>query len=144
QAKPLYQHLEDTIKYRTRDDRNRAKRFKHDRIDAPRKLVGRQEMRGLVEASLRQDQSNDSADSAIFASQVIEKLRALAAGDDDVLRYIDAIVAGAEHRSEIMEHAQLSIKEFRNARLRLDTLVDRLDLDRNTAASIPDSRGKRA
>src|SRR5689334_24220525 len=34
-AKPLYQHCEDTIRYRTRHDRKRATRFKHRRIDAP-------------------------------------------------------------------------------------------------------------
>lgn len=143
-AKPLYQHLEDTIKYRTRHDRERAKRVKHDRIDAPRTVDDKQMTRGLVEASLRQDQSNDSADAAIFASEVIEQLRTLAADDHDLLGYLDAIVAGAEERTEIMEYAQLSIKAFRNTRLRLERLVDQLDMDREPVAPVPNARGRRA
>jgi len=140
-AKPLYQHLEDTIKYRTRHDRHRAKRFRHQRIDAPVSPVEGQSIRGLVEASLRQDQCNESAESTIFASEVVEQLRALAAGDDDILRYLDAILAGAQSRTEIIEHTQLSIKAFRNTRLRLDRLVDQLDLDFQAVAPVSYARG---
>src|SRR5262245_15241360 len=142
-TKPLHKHLEDTIKYRTRDERERAKRIKHERIDAPRSLTEKAQTRGLVEASLRQDQSNASSESAIFATEVIEQLRALAADDHDVLRYLDRIVAGAVDRTEIMEHTQLSTKAYRNARLRLARLVDRLDLDRQPGAPA-NARGVRA
>lgn len=142
--KQLARHLEDTIKYRTRHDRERAKRIKHDRIDSPRSVSDNRNTRGLVEASLRQDQTNDSAEGAIFVTEVIEQLRALAGDDHDVLAYLDAIVAGAEDRTDIMEHTQLSIKAVRNARLRLDRLVDQLDLNRPPVPPMDHPQGVRA
>lgn len=91
--KSLYQHVEDMIRRRTYHDRKRALRFKHDRIDAPKSTTEQVMTRAMVQASLMQDQPDETAESAIHAQQVIAQLRALAADDKRVLQYLDAIVA---------------------------------------------------
>lgn len=141
-AKTLYQHAEDTIRYRTRHDRHRAKRFRHERLDAPTSAAERRATGGLVEAALKQDHNDASAQTAIFANEVLTRVRELASGDDDVLLYLDAIVAGAQSRSEIMEATKMSAKTFRNTRDRLGRLVEQLDQQVVTAARQP--RGARA
>ncbi len=140
-AKSLYQHLEDTIKYRTRHHRKHAEHYKHDRIDAPSSTADRRATHGLVEASMLHDRSGVTAEDAIFAGEVLEQLRALAANDPPVLRYLDAIVAGAQTRAEIMETTGMAMKTFRNTRDRLGRLVDQLD--QPTGAS-RNQRGVRA
>lgn len=141
-AKALYDHAKDTIRYRTRDDRKHAKRYQVKRIDAPRTGSELRATRGLVEASLQQDRAAESADTAILAGEVLEQLRQLAASDPPVLRYLDALVAGATTRPEIMEAAGLSIRAFRNTRDRLGRLVAQLDQGVATAPNHP--RGVRA
>lgn len=141
-AKPLYEHARDTIRYRTRDDRKHAKRYQVKRMDAPRTSGELRATRGLVEASLQQDRAAESADTAILASEVLEQLRQLAASDPPVLRYLDALVAGAQTRTEIIEATGLSPKAFRNTRDRLGRLV--VQLDQHTATAARYARGARA
>ncbi len=126
-AKTLYQHAEDTIRYRTRHARERAKQYKHDRIDAPTSPADQRATRGLLEASLMHDQHGETAEGAIFANEVLEQLRVLATGDAKVLHYLAALVAGAQTRTEIMEFTNMSLKTFRNTRDRLGRLVEQLD-----------------
>ena len=125
--KALQQHTEDVIRSRTRHDRNRAKKYKHDRIDTQPSRDDARALRGLVEASLSHDQNGMTAESAIHAAQVVEQLRAAAGDDEDVHRYLDAIVSGAATRAEIMELAGMSARTFRNTRDRIDRLADTLD-----------------
>lgn len=141
-AKPLYQHAEDTIRYRTRHDRKRAVRYPHRRIDSPLSAAEQQATYGLVEASLRRDHGGDTAETAIFATEVVAQLRELAAGDVDVLRYLDAIAGGEHSRTEIMETTKMAAKTFRNARDRLGRLVEQLD--HHVVAKARQSRGVRA
>src|SRR5438105_3804584 len=141
-AKTLYQHAEDTIRYRTRHDRHRAKRFKHNRIDAPTSAAEQRATRGSIEASMMLDHNGETAESAIFATEVLTKVRELAASDPSILRYLDAIVAGAQTRAEIMETTKMSLKTFRNTRDRLGRLVEQLDQQVVASARLP--RGARA
>lgn len=141
-AKTLYQHCEDTIRYRTRDDRKHARRYQVKRIDAPRSSGELKATRGLVEASMRRDHAAESAETTLFASEVLAHVRRLAASDPPVLRYVDAIMAGAQTRTEIMEAAGLSTKAFRNTRDRLGRLV--AQLDQRVATAVRYSRGARA
>ncbi len=140
-AKSLYQHLEDTIKYRTRHHRKHAEHYKHDRIDAADSSADRRATRGVLEASMLHDRSGATADDAIFAGEVLDHLRALAANDPPVLRYLGAMVAGSTTRAEIMEATGMGMKTFRNARDRLGRMVDQLDQE--TGAS-RNQRGVRA
>ena len=141
-VKPLYQHVEDTIRYRTRHDRKRAVRYQHKRIDAPTSAAERHVTYGMVEASLRRDHGGETAETAIFAQEVLAQIRALAAGDRDVLRYLDAIADGAHSRIEIMEATSMSSKAFRNARDRLGRLTEQLD--QQVVATARPHRGVRA
>lgn len=125
--KTLYQHVQDTIKSRTRHERDRAKKFRAYPIDAAHEDHEKRATRALVEASLQQDAEDVSPESAVFASQMIARLRELAAGDKPVLAYLDAIVAGASTAAAIMEHTKMSKRTFRNARDRLSRLVEQLD-----------------
>lgn len=125
--KSLYQHVRDTIEWRTRNDYQRAKRYRRERMDAPVNDAEKRATRGLVEASLAQDAEDVSAESAIFASEIIAQLRGRAAGDKRVVAYLDAIVAGARTAADIMEHAKMSKRTFRNARDRLARLVEQID-----------------
>lgn len=128
-TKSLYQHVEDMVRRRTYHDRKRALRFKHDRIDAPKSVTEQSNTRTLVQASLAQDQADETPDAAIHAQQMVSRLRGLAASDKPVLQYLDAIVAGARHAEEIMEHASMTKRTFRNARDRLARLLERLEGD---------------
>jgi hypothetical protein len=140
-AKTLYQHGEDTIRYRTRHDRKRAKRFKHQRMDAPTSVSEKADTRGLVEASMRQDLSGETAETVIFATEVLGQVRELAAGDRLVLQYLDAIVCGAQTRAEIIEATKMSVKTFRNTRDRLGRLIEKLD---HHVVAVTHARGARA
>ena len=123
----LEQHVFDTIRYRTRDVRKRAKRYTHQRIDVfDMREEGTQAM-GEVESSLRGDQEMPSPDELLFAQQVIDRLRELAAHDPLVLRLIDAIAEGATEPADIMAVGKLGTKQYRNARERLDRLVKAMD-----------------
>ncbi|HTR55009.1 MAG TPA: hypothetical protein VMJ10_30195 [Kofleriaceae bacterium] len=121
--KSLYQHAEDVITFRTRHDRVRARKYKHDRLDVPRSS----EQKRLLEVSLQHDQRAETTESIMFASQVIGQLRAIAGDDEHVHRYLDAIVDGATSRAEIIEFTGMSAKTFRNTRDRLHRLVEKLD-----------------
>jgi len=127
----LEQHVFDTIRYRTRDVRRRAKRFKHQRIDVFDQREEGSTAMGDIESSLRADQETPSADELIFADQVIARLRELAAKDENVLRLVDAIAEGATEPADIMAVAKVSAKQYRNARERLDRLVKNLDNEFN-------------
>jgi hypothetical protein len=138
-AKTLYQHAEDTIRYRTRHDRHRAKRFRHSRIDAPSCAAEQQATRGFVEASLRLDHNGETAEGAIFATEVLTKVRELAAGDPSILRYLDAIVAGAQTRTEIIEVTKMSLRRF-GTHATPRPLVEQLDHKVVASAQPPGAR----
>ncbi|HEY1810998.1 MAG TPA: hypothetical protein VGG74_01490 [Kofleriaceae bacterium] len=122
--KSLEQHVLDTLKYRTRDVRKRARRFKHERIDV---FAEDSATMADVESSLRCGQEMPSTDELLFAEQVIARLRELAAHDEHVSRLIDAIAEGATEPADIAAVGKLTAKQYRNARERLDRLVKNLD-----------------
>lgn len=86
------------------------------------------------------DRSTETPDDAIFAREVVDRIRVLAASDPPVLRYLDAIVAGAQTRAEIVEVTGMSMKVFRNARDRLGRIVGQVDLQ----SGVVRQRGVRA
>jgi hypothetical protein len=135
EAKSLHLHLQDTIAYRTRDERLRAMRYAHDSIE-----VRSDAETALLEASLLHDRPAECADDSIFAGEVIAHLRDLAAEDADALRVFDAILDGAHTRAEICEATGMSARRFRNTRDRLHRLAERID--HHTAAA--GLRGARA
>ncbi|MEJ7598507.1 MAG: hypothetical protein WKG01_11405 [Kofleriaceae bacterium] len=126
-AKSLYQHVEDAVRSRTRHERKRARRFQHHRIDAPATLHEQKTTLGEIDTSMRAERGDADTTSMMFAIQVIDQLREIAAGDPLVLRFLDAVIAGARGGADIMHTATLSAKQYRNARDRLRRLAEQLD-----------------
>lgn len=129
-AKTLKQHIEDAVTWRARRVYNRAKRFRHERMDA---IDASAPVRTEIEASMQMDREDDSAEELVFGDEVLGQLREAAQGDTLVLRFLDAIVDGAKSRADIMEFAKMSLKTYRNARARLRRIVDRLDQARKAS-----------
>jgi hypothetical protein len=126
-AKSLQQHIEDTIQFRTRNARERAKKFRRQGVDVFGASSEQRAARAEVEGSMRLDHEDATAESCMFASEVLHQLRTLAANDLPVLRYLDAIARGARSREDIMHAAQLNAKAYRNVRGRLRRLAEQLD-----------------
>lgn len=59
----------------------------------------------------------------IFAREVLEQVRAAAAGDKDVLRILDAYQAGAETRDDVLALAKMKERTYHNAHIRLMRIV---------------------
>jgi hypothetical protein len=118
----LEAHIFGAIRSRTKNDRVRALRFRHQSIDAS-------DAAGVmceVESTLAVTQSVPSAESLAFSAEVLDQVRTLAAEDSAILRIIDAVEQGAAMPREIMSVAQLSEQTWRKARLRLARLVNKL------------------
>jgi hypothetical protein len=131
--KTLQQHLEDTIQFRTRHARKRAKKYPHHRIDAFDPVSEKQAPRVELEAALDREHNEGGVESALCAREVTEQLRELAAKDRTALVFVDAIVAGARSRADIMEFGEMSLKTYRNVRGRLRRLVEKLDVQANVS-----------
>lgn len=127
EAKTLQQHVEDVIHSRTFHLRRRATKYPHQRIDAFDPATERSAMRGELEISLGSGAADPGFESQLFASEVLGQVREVAAADAQVLRFLDAVIAGARGQTDVMHTAKLTSKEFRNTRARLRRLVEKLD-----------------
>jgi hypothetical protein len=126
-GKSLKLHIEDAITSRARREYKRAKKYRHERMDALQTSAQRLAVGGEVEASLQMDREDSAADELVFGDEVVAKLREMSSGDALVQRFLDAIVEGARSRADIMDFAKMSLKTYRNARARLRRLIDQLD-----------------
>jgi hypothetical protein len=118
----LEAHIFGAVRSRTKNDRVRALRFRHQSIDAA-------DSGGVmceVESTLAANQSVPSAESLAFSAEVLDHVRDLAADDSAILRIVDAVAQGASAPREIMSVADMSEKTWRKARLRLARLVERM------------------
>ncbi len=125
--KSLRQHVEDVIHSRAYHMRKRAKQYRHERIDAFEPGAEKHAARGELEASIHMDRADDDPESVADARTVIEQIRELASGDQLVDRFLDAHVAGAKTREDIMHAAKMSQRTFRTARVRVRRLAEQLD-----------------
>ena len=115
-------HVFGAVRHRTKNDRVRAIRFRHQSIDAS-------DAAGVmceVESTLAATHSVPSAESLAFSAEVLDQVRDLAADDSAILRIVDAVAQGACAPREIMSVADMSEKTWRKARLRLARLVEQL------------------
>lgn len=113
-------HVFGAIKCRTKNERIRALRFRHQSLDAPSVIAE-------VESSLAADGTPvPSAESLMFSAEVLDHLRGLAERDTVILRIVDAIAQGASAPSEIMAVAKMNEATYKKARLRLSRLVEQL------------------
>lgn len=134
-AVPLEVHVICAIRCRTKNDRLRALRFRHQSLDAiagdASAVAGRDAAAAAatmceVEASLAATCSAPSPESLAFSTEVLEHVRGLAAHDAAILRMLDAIELGASEPGEIMSVASMSEKTYKKARLRLGRIVEQL------------------
>jgi hypothetical protein len=118
----LEAHVFGAVRCRTKNDRIRARRFRHQSIDAADAAGVMSE----VESTLAASQQAPSPESLAFSAEVIAQLRDLAGNDRDLQRIADAIAQGATTPREIMSVGKLSEKTWRKARLRLARVVEQL------------------
>jgi hypothetical protein len=115
-------HVFGAVRFRTKNDRVRALRFRHQSIDASDAAAVMCE----VESTLAATHNAPSAESLAFSAEVLDQVRDLAADDSAILRIVDAVAQGASAPREIMSVAEMSEKTWRKARLRLARLVERM------------------
>jgi hypothetical protein len=116
---PLEVHVFGAVRFRTKNDRVRALRFRHQSIEAAAVMCE-------VESTLAATHHAPSAESLAFSAEVLDQVRDLAADDSAILRIVDAVAQGASAPREIMSVAEMSEKTWRKARLRLARLVERM------------------
>src|ERR1700752_4908797 len=102
-------------------------------MDALEPSTERLAVRSEMEASMQMDRADGGVDELLFGDEVVTQLRAMADGASLVNRFLDAVVAGAKSRVDIMDFAKMSLKTYRNARARLRRLVDKLDQETGAA-----------
>jgi hypothetical protein len=122
------------IRSRTRHDRLRAKRFRHEVIDFDAKPRASARLLAEVETSLLAEQADGQDDTGDLVATAVSELRALAAADRDVLLILDAYAQLATKRSEVMRATDLSSQRYENARKRLVRFVQQLSPDLHNAA----------
>lgn len=67
-----------------------------------------------------------AATLAVARDHLVEGLRIMSRGDDHVTMLLDAYQSGCEERADVLDCTGMSADEYRNARRRLDRLVDAL------------------
>ena len=122
---PLEVHVVCAIRCRTKNDRLRALRFRHQSLDATGTADAAAAM-CEVETSLAATHSTPSPESLTFSGEVLDQVRALAAHDAAILRILDAVALGASEPAEIMSVASMSEKTYKKTRLRLARIVEQL------------------
>ena len=125
----LEMHVFDTISSRTSHDIERAKHLKHHSIDAFDPHADMTATMVELESSLQLDCRQPRPEALRFSTEVIAKVRELAAKDTDVIRMLDVIEEGAFEARDIMHMAKMSKKTYHKARIRLGRIVLQLSND---------------
>jgi hypothetical protein len=118
----LRAHLESVLQWRARDHRVHAKNHPHDALgensDASRAAE--------IEASSIRHTDVDRAEAHAYAEEVLALIRERAHGDKPVLRILDAYVAGAETKADVLALTHMRERTYHNARVRLGRILDDL------------------
>lgn len=116
----LSSHVFLAIRSRIRHDWERAVSLPHVSMDAADETF--QE----VEDVLAETMPVTNAERALLSTEVIARLRKLAADDREVLVLLDAMCAGALDRGALMQATGMSARTYAAARSRLDRFVAEL------------------
>lgn len=116
-ARTLEHHLVKVLRVRCKRMRMRAEAAPRMSLDAS---PSEPSMAAMMPVVATPDTSNERGEAAL------SRLRAHALGDDQVMRMLDAIAAGAQTRDDIVHLTRMSFHEYHNARRRLARLVERL------------------
>jgi len=107
-----------TIKARTQQEWKRTCKFQHRSIDA-----GDDALAGDVENALAETAPASNPETARFVTEVVARIRELAADDRHVLALVDAMCAGLVDRADLMAATGISPREYGAARSRLDRIL---------------------
>lgn len=117
----LDKHLFDSIRSRTRHDYVQALNFPHHSFDA---ASASPSLAADVESSLSATATSAaSSDLRSAAERTVGELRRLAQNDADVLRLLDAYVAEAVKKVDVMRVSGMTSKRYEAARKRMQRLV---------------------
>lgn len=117
----LAKHVRDAVKSRSRHQYRRALRDRHVSLDGKGAL--------LVDdatAVAHRETAAEQAERARCVAAVLERIRASAGDDVEVVKLLDAMERGAETRGEILHVAGLTKLQYDAARKRLDRLIETL------------------
>jgi hypothetical protein len=133
----LKSYLTDVIRLRARRDRKRSRRYDHVSLDAldpddASSLIAPSETSLLLSGESEASTGPDGGTSVM--TRMMTRLRALAADDSLVQRFLDATEQDATTRREIMRIAGLTLTEYHNTRRRLARIVAQLGANRTTSA----------
>ncbi|HTR53347.1 MAG TPA: hypothetical protein VMJ10_21785 [Kofleriaceae bacterium] len=118
---PLKHHLLRVI------DGHSDKHAKHA-IAHPHEAIGDdcKESRAAERAASEQVAEPEIAAKRVYASEMLAKIRELAAGDKDVLRILDAYDAGATTKEDVLALAKMKDRTYHNAYGRLRRIIRNL------------------
>ena len=127
----LEQHVINAIKSRTRHDRERAMERRHLSID----IHGVSPAVREVEASLAAEHRDGIRDHEVcaLAAATLQRIRAEARQDEDVLRLLSAFEAGDLTKQAVITHTGMTERQYRNARNRLAGYVAKLPREMRVA-----------
>jgi hypothetical protein len=121
-------HLYDAIRRRAARAIARAERFPHSSIDIADR-DGESSVMAEVDAHLLADAEEATAETVERAEKTESALRQLAVGKPLVTRLLDAFVARATSKEDVMRVARMTSAEYHNARRQLARIVDQLPED---------------
>ena len=105
---PLAERMRDTVRNRSRHDRARATRFRHEMWTE-----------NLI-ASMSEDSISDrDHDRAAIGQQALQALRDASQGDREVLKILDAYAAGVVEKVDVLQASGLKPASYTRARKRL-------------------------
>jgi hypothetical protein len=107
-----------TIKARTQQEWKHTCKFQHRSIDA-----GDDALAGDVENALAGTAPVSNPETARFVTEVVARIRELAADDRHVLALVDAMCAGLVDRADLMSATGITPREYKAARSRLDRIL---------------------
>jgi hypothetical protein len=116
----LEKHLLDAIGSRTRHDYVQAQRRPHLSLDPGE---AEPSLMADVEVALAESRHEASTDLRSVTARAIHEIRSVAANDNDVLRLVDAYVAGADKKMDVRQESGLSSKRYEASRKRLHRIV---------------------
>jgi hypothetical protein len=125
----LLEHINSAIESTARHQRKKAKKFPTASLDAHDEDDEDERAGALwsdAEEALAANAPATNLAEMMYSIDVFERVRALAAGDLEILTLLDAIRAGAFDRADLMQAMGMSARRYESARRRLDTLLRRL------------------
>lgn len=123
----LLTHVNFAVRSRTRHDREHAEKFPHVPLALPdEEDEGAPSVMNEAEEALAATALEAAPEERFLGVKVFSQLRALAAGDRELLAVLEAMRGGAVDRADLMRVTGMPGRTYENVRRRLDRLVEEL------------------